>query len=99
MSPEQLSGQASDQRSDLFSTGVMIFEAIAGKLPFNGSSFADLHRAISQGCPVVPGDTAEILRLNCVLRKCLAPEPTDRFQTAAELRSELLPALRFVALK
>jgi serine/threonine-protein kinase len=94
MSPEQLSGQASDQRSDLFSTGVMIFEAIVGKLPFNGNSFADLHRAISQGCPVVPGDPAEILRLNSVLRKCLALEPAERFQTAVELRSELLPALQ-----
>ena len=96
MSPEQLRGQASDQRSDLFSTGVMIFEAIVGKPPFDGNSFSDLLRAISLGCPAVPGGSADIARLNCTFRKCLALEPGERFQTAVELRSELLPVLRSV---
>ena len=96
MSPEQLSGQPSDQRSDLFSTGVMIFEAMVGKPPFNGDRFVDLLRAISRGCPAIPGDSIDIARLNGVLRKCLAPEPGERFQTAAELRCELLSVLRSV---
>ena len=94
MSPEQLSGQASDERSDLFSTGVMIFEGITGTLPFNATSYADLLRAMSQDSPTVPGDSAEIASLNRLLRKCLAPNRSTRFQTASELQSELLPGLR-----
>jgi serine/threonine protein kinase len=94
MSPEQLSGQASDERSDLFSTGVMIFEGITGTLPFQATSYADLLRAMSHNSPTVPGDSVEIVRLNSLLRKCLAPNRNNRFQTATELQSELLPALR-----
>jgi serine/threonine protein kinase len=75
----------------------MIFETITGALPFKGSSIADLLRAMSQGCPTVPGGSVENLMLNCVLQKCLALERTERFQTATELRSELLPVLRSFA--
>lgn len=98
MSPEQLSGQAADERSDLFSTGVMIFEGITGSLPFKATNYADLLRAMSQNCPTVPGNSADVARLNRVLSKCLAPNRSERFQTASDLRSELLPALRAWAL-
>ena len=94
MSPEQLSGQPADERSDLFSTGVMIFEGITGSLPFKATNYADLLRAMSQDCPTLPGDSADIVGLNRVLGRCLAPNRSERFQTASELRSELLPALR-----
>jgi len=93
MSPEQLSGQASDERGDLFSTGIMIFEGITGSLPFTATNYADLLRAMYQDSPTVTGDSAEIVRLNHLLRKCLAPNRSDRFETASELRSELMPAL------
>ncbi len=91
MSPEQLSGQASDERGDLFSTGIMIFEGITGSLPFTATNYADLLRAMYQDSPTVTGDSAEIVRLNHLLRKCLAPKGSDRFETASELRSELMP--------
>ncbi len=94
MSPEQLSGQASDELSDLFSTGVMIFECITGTLPFKITSYAGLLRAISQDSPTAPGDSFETLRLNGLLRKCLAPNRGERFQTADEVQCELLPAVR-----
>jgi serine/threonine-protein kinase len=93
MSPEQLSGQASDERGDLFSTGIMIFEGITGSLPFTATNYADLLRAMYQDSPTVTGDSAEIVRLNHLLRKCLAPNRSDRFETASEFRSELMPAL------
>jgi eukaryotic-like serine/threonine-protein kinase len=94
MSPEQLSGQASDEVSDLFSTGVIIFESITGTLPFKATNYADLLRAMSQECPTVPGGSAAILRLNGLLRKCLATDRSKRFQSARDLQAELLPALR-----
>jgi serine/threonine-protein kinase len=94
MSPEQLSGQVTDTRSDLFSTCVIIFEAITGNLPFKAANYSDLLRAMSQDSPTIPGNSAEILRLNTLLRKCLAPDRSERFQAANELRTEMLPALR-----
>jgi hypothetical protein len=94
MSPEQLSGQSADERSDLFSTGVIIFEGITGSLPFKATNYADILRAMSQGSPTVPGDSTEIVGLNRVLRRCLASNLSERFQTATELQSEVVPALR-----
>jgi serine/threonine protein kinase len=94
MSPEQLSGQVTDTRSDLFSTSVIIFEAITGRLPFKGANYADLLRAMAEDSPTIPGSSADIVRLNTLLRKCLAADRSERFQTANELRTELLPALR-----
>jgi len=94
MSPEQLSGQASDERGDLFSTGVMIFEGITGSLPFKAANYADQLRAMSQDSPTVPGDAAEVVRLNKFFRRCLAADRQERFQSAREMRSELMPTLR-----
>jgi serine/threonine-protein kinase len=94
MSPEQLSGQASDQQSDLFSTGVIVYEGIAGGLPFRGNTYRELLRAMSLDAPTLAGDSVEIVRLNGVLRRALAPNRSERFRTASELRRELLPALR-----
>ena len=61
MSPEQLSGQTADERSDLFSTGVMVFEGITGSLPFKATNYADMLRAMSQDSPTISGDSAEIV--------------------------------------
>lgn len=97
MSPEQLAGQASDELSDLFSVGVMVFESITGVLPFQATNYTDLVRAMSQDLPAIPGDSAGILRLNGLLRKCLAADRNKRFQTASDLQFELLPALRSCA--
>jgi serine/threonine-protein kinase len=93
MSPEQLSGHVADTRSDLFSTGVIVFESITGDIPFEAANYTDLVRAMSQGPPPLPGNSPEIMRLNKVLRKCLSPDRGNRFQTANALRAELLPAL------
>jgi hypothetical protein len=64
MSPEQLSDQPADTRSDLFSTGVIIYEAITGCLPFDATNYTDLLRTISHGPPPILGRSVEVLQLN-----------------------------------
>src|SRR5918999_1113472 len=56
MAPEQVRGETVDVRADLFTTGVVIFEMIAGRLPFAGRSFVDVFHAItSQPAPQIDG--------------------------------------------
>ena len=93
MAPEQLLGQASDERSDIFAVGVMLAEVVSGRRPFpggqtRGSAYFDVEGGLR-----LPGDGRAIDGLNAVLGKCLAKNPQNRFQTTAELRPELIGAL------
>ncbi|MFN7937356.1 MAG: serine/threonine-protein kinase [Bryobacteraceae bacterium] len=91
MAPEQLEGKPADARSDLFAFGLVLFEAITGVAVFQASSQASLISAIMKDeppplvsplGPVPPG----LVRL---LQKCMAKDPDERWQTAADLRDEL----------
>jgi hypothetical protein len=94
MSPEQLGGRELDERSDLFSLGVMVVEALTGHHPFRSrttaeTDYAMLHLALRLG-----GEEEAIRSLEGVLAKCLAYDPAGRFGSAGELRQALIPALR-----
>ena len=93
MSPEQIEGKELDERSDLFSIGVMVVEALTGERPFQGNSYQHVFKAILQDAYHLSGEGSEIQRLNEVLQKCLAKDPADRFNSATEMQSELVPAL------
>ncbi|HEX2060093.1 MAG TPA: protein kinase [Thermoanaerobaculia bacterium] len=92
MSPEQLRGKTLDTRSDLWSVGVLLYELISGRLPFNGDSTSDVAAAIlrsepamlvrANGTPVPPRLTAIVLR---ALRK----DRLHRYQSARDLLAEL----------
>lgn len=84
MSPEQFVNAQVDARSDLFSLGCTLYEAVTGQSPFVGSSLEiiDLHK--SDFLENAPQEFAEFLR------KCLTTDAADRFQTAAEARNALL---------
>jgi hypothetical protein len=88
MSPEQASGERTiDQRSDLYSLGVVAFEMLTGKLPFEAPTVQGvIVKHISEEAPVVgslrPDCPPELAR---AVGRCLAKEPGERFASAAEL--------------
>jgi Tol biopolymer transport system component len=91
MSPEQVEGQEVDPRSDVFSFGSMLFEAVAGRPPFAGRSAIDtLHRIVHTEAPHLrdlhPGAPAELER---IVEKCLAKDPEDRYQSTKDLAVDL----------
>jgi serine/threonine protein kinase len=87
MSPEQCEGESLDMRSDVYSLGCVFYEMVTGHAPFAGSSFvsmmtkhiAEPPRPLRVWDPEVPS------WLETALLRALAKNPTERFQTAAEL--------------
>ncbi|MGH3076133.1 MAG: serine/threonine-protein kinase, partial [Gaiellales bacterium] len=92
LSPEQLAGETTaDERSDLYSLGCVIFEALAGEPPFGGSSLASvLSRKLTQAAPRVRSHRESVPpRFDAFIARCLARLPADRFQNALEAREAL----------
>ena len=91
LSPEQARGAAVDQRSDLYSIGVVLYEMLTGNVPFTGESpveiamkhLSDTPRPPSSIRPEIPPD------LDMVVLRALAKNPDDRYQTAEEMDAEL----------
>ena len=94
MSPEQAEGSEDiDGRTDLYSLGVVLFEAMAGRPPFSSTSAAAVMDML-QHQP--PPDLRELRRdvpaeLNAVIARALAKPRTERWQTAQDMRAALLP--------
>jgi eukaryotic-like serine/threonine-protein kinase len=88
MSPEQASGLALDTRSDIFSFGVVLFEALAEQRPFTGAFAPDvLYAIVHQGLPPLPEHVPPAARV--ILEKALQKDPAERFQTMHDLVGEL----------
>ena len=88
MPPEVLRGEPADARSELWALGVVLFEMLAGTRPFQGKSTFELTSAILKDPPsLLPERTPP--PASVVVRKCLAKEPGQRYQSAAELRAAL----------
>jgi beta-lactam-binding protein with PASTA domain len=91
LSPEQARGAPVDQTSDLYSTGIVLFELLTGQVPFTGDSpveiamkhLAEIPPAPSEIRPDVPDD------LDLVVLRALAKEPADRYQSAAAMDADL----------
>ncbi len=90
MSPEQLAGRPIDHRADVFAVAVMVWEALSGRKPFEGSNAAELALAMHLGPPEVPEAIPQLVAQ--VLKRATAHDPTARPATVAELRRDLLSA-------
>src|ERR1700680_1762857 len=84
MAPEQLQGKEADARSDLFAFGCVLYEMLTGKRAFEGQSAASVIAAILEREPA-PLTVAP--RLERIVRRSLAKDPDQRFQTARDLKA------------
>ncbi len=88
MSPEQARGLAVDVRTDIFSLGIVIYEMLAGRLPFAGATASDMMAAILT-CEPAPLDETTPPELQRIVRKSLQKNVDERYQTAKDLLIDL----------
>ena len=92
ISPEQINGRETDARSDIYTLGVSLFEAVTGRLPFERRTDYGLMHAHVQENPPSPKEFQRRLppELESVILKAMAKDPNRRFQTMTEFRIALL---------
>lgn len=93
MAPEKL-GEPSvkgDTRSDIYSLGIVFYQLLTGRLPFEAASPLTLREQVINQAPLPPRslDTAVPKQLEMICLKCLSKNPDERYQTASELKHEL----------
>jgi serine/threonine protein kinase len=91
MSPEQGQGLPADFRADIYSLGVVLFEALTGQLPFRGETATQIVMAHIQQPPPAPRGVNPALpeALDRIILRCLQKDPARRWQSVSELAAAL----------
>ena len=99
MSPEQVGGHPLDQRSDIFSLGIVLYEMLTGKSPFSGSNTTSMMHSVASIPHVPPSRVhSEVsAMLDLVVAKALEKDPDVRYQDAHDLASDLRACLTDMA--
>jgi len=93
MSPEQAAGRTVDGRSDIFSFGIVLYELLAGRRPFEGKSDLEVLQTILHGAaPRLPEEVPPALR--SIVEKALEREPGQRYQSMREMVADLRRLVR-----
>ncbi len=91
MAPEQIEGKNVDHRADVFAFGCILYEMLAGKLPFDGESLVGiLHAIVHAKAPALPNTV--IPQLRQIVKRCIEKDPDARFQSMAEVAGLLRAA-------
>ncbi|MGW0942639.1 protein kinase domain-containing protein [Streptomyces sp. NPDC002623] len=92
LSPEQALGRGVDARSDLYSVGIMLFQLVTGRLPFEADSPLAIAYAHVQEEPVAPSSINRALppAVDALVARALKKNPNERFPTAVAMRDECL---------
>lgn len=90
MAPERLKNHAFDGRSDIFSTGVMLYQVLAGELPFVGEDYAVIQKLLNEPYPPLTNFVRDYpADLDPILARAMAKAPEDRYASAEEMASEI----------
>jgi eukaryotic-like serine/threonine-protein kinase len=91
MAPEQLEGKEADARADVFAFGAVLYEMLTGRKAFDGGSAAAIMAAVlnAEPAPLAAIQPQAPRSLERLIRKCLAKDPEDRWQSARDLADEL----------
>ncbi len=95
LAPEKWRGASADARSDQFSFGVALFEALYGQRPFSGATLPELERAVLAGAVMTPGDRRGVpAAVHRVVVRALAADPAARWPSMTQLLEALEAARR-----
>ena len=94
--PEQIMGKPQDARSDLFSLGVVLYEMVSGKRPFDADSLQGICSRVLSSTPLPPSHTNSSVpaMFDGLVARCLAKDPAARWASADALADELFPLAR-----
>jgi serine/threonine-protein kinase len=87
MAPEQARGKPCDQRADVYSLGIVLYQMLAGRVPYDGASMVDVHvRHATEAVPMLRLVNAEVSeQMEGVVARCMAKKPEARFQNMDEV--------------